>query len=149
MERLKEDVRENFELIKRLGLRVRTVYIGGGTPTILTEEQLRDLLSHIASLTDVNALDEYTMEAGRPDTITKEKLDVAKELGVTRISVNPQTMDDRVLALMGRNHTAADIIRMVRTLILKLGHTRQFTKHGVAVEHPCQLCMSGHMRLYK
>lgn len=109
--RLKEDIRENFALADRLGLRVRTVYIGGGTPTILDEEQIRDLLSHIASLTDVSALDEYTMEAGRPDTITEEKLRIAKEYGVTRVSVNPQSLCDEVLCGIGRNHSVEEFFR--------------------------------------
>ncbi len=108
---LKEDIRENFELIAKLGLRVRTVYIGGGTPTILDEEQLKGLLAHIASLTDVAMLDEYTLEAGRPDTITGEKLAIAKEYGVTRISVNPQSLCDDVLCGVGRKHTAEDFFR--------------------------------------
>jgi oxygen-independent coproporphyrinogen-3 oxidase len=111
LERLKEDIRENFDLIKRLGLRVRTVYIGGGTPTILTEDQIRDLLSHIASQTDVSALDEYTMEAGRPDTITGEKMRIAKEYGVTRVSVNPQSLCDEILCGIGRNHSVEEFYR--------------------------------------
>ena len=109
--RLKEDIRSNFETIDRLGLRVKTVYIGGGTPTILSEEQIRDLLSFIASLTDVTKLEEYTMEAGRPDTITEEKLNIAREYGVTRVSVNPQSLSDDVLYGIGRNHTAEDFFR--------------------------------------
>ena len=111
LERLKKDITENFELINRLGLRVRTVYIGGGTPTILTEEQLRGLLTHVGSLTDVSLLDEFTLEAGRPDTITAEKLAVAKEHGVTRISVNPQTLCEEVLLGIGRNHTVDEFFR--------------------------------------
>ena len=111
LERLKVDIRSNFETIDRLGLRVRTVYIGGGTPTILTAEQLRELLSYISSLTDVKALDEYTMEAGRPDTITEEKLVIAREYGVTRVSVNPQSLSDDVLYGIGRHHTAEDFYR--------------------------------------
>ncbi|MBQ9086275.1 MAG: coproporphyrinogen dehydrogenase HemZ [Clostridia bacterium] len=109
--RLKEDIRSNFALIDRLGLHVRTIYIGGGTPTILSEEQIRDLLSHIASLTDVSALDEYTMEAGRPDTIASEKLAIAKEYGVTRVSVNPQSLNDDVLCGIGRNHNSEEFFR--------------------------------------
>ncbi|MBP3369559.1 MAG: hypothetical protein J6L85_02300, partial [Clostridia bacterium] len=66
LEKLKDDIAANFDLIARLGLRVRTLYIGGGTPTILDEAQLRDLLGFIASKTDVSLLDEYTLEAGRP-----------------------------------------------------------------------------------
>ena len=111
IERLKVDIRANFETIDRLGLRVRTLYIGGGTPTILSEDQLRDLLSYISSLTDVSTLEEYTMEAGRPDTITEEKLSVAREYGVTRISVNPQSLSDDVLYSIGRHHTAEDFYR--------------------------------------
>ena len=111
LEKLKEDIRQNFETINKLGLRVRTMYIGGGTPTILTAEQMRDLLSYVASLTDVSKLDEYTMEAGRPDTITEEKLTVAREYGVTRVSVNPQSLCDDVLCGIGRNHTAEEFFR--------------------------------------
>ena len=111
LERLKEDIRSNFETIDRLGLRVRTVYIGGGTPTILNEEQIRDLLSFVASLTDVTKLEEYTMEAGRPDTINEEKLRIAKEYGVTRVSVNPQSLCDEVLCGIGRNHSVEEFFR--------------------------------------
>lgn len=111
LEKLKVDIRSNFETIDRLGLRVRTVYIGGGTPTILSAEQLRDLLAYISGLCDVKALDEYTMEAGRPDTITEEKLVIAKEYGVTRVSVNPQSLSDDVLYGIGRHHTVEDFYR--------------------------------------
>ena len=79
--------------------------------TILSEEQIRDLLSYVASLTDVSQLDEYTMEAGRPDTITEEKLAIAREYGVTRVSVNPQSLSDDVLYGIGRHHTAEDFFR--------------------------------------
>ena len=108
LEKLKEDITANFELIEKLGLRVRTLYIGGGTPTILDEAQLRDLLAFICTKTDVSALDEYTLEAGRPDTITAEKFAIAKEYGVSRVSVNPQSLCDDVLCGVGRNHTVAE-----------------------------------------
>lgn len=111
LERLAEDIRANFAVIRRLGLRVKTVYIGGGTPTILDAEQLKKLLSLIASLTDVHALEEYTLEAGRPDTITREKLDIARTYGITRVSVNPQSLCDDVLCGVGRNHTAEEFYR--------------------------------------
>ena len=100
-----------FKKIKELGLRIATVYIGGGTPTILTADQLRVLLSKIAELTDVSALEEYTLESGRPDTITAEKMAVAKQYGVTRVCVNPQSMSDVVLENIGRTHTAEDFLR--------------------------------------
>ena len=111
LERLKKDIKVNFELIKELGLHVKTVYIGGGTPTILTERELSDLLLTIGEHVDVSALEEYTLEAGRPDTITLEKLAVAKACGVTRISVNPQTLCPEVLDHIGRHHSADDFYR--------------------------------------
>lgn len=111
LEKLKNDIRFNFELIKRLGLNVKTVYIGGGTPTILDEGQLRDLLSFISEQTDVGALEEFTLEAGRPDTISLEKFLVAKEHGVKRVSVNPQSLCDEVLCGVGRNHSVEQFYR--------------------------------------
>ena len=111
LEKLKVDIADNFALIKRLGLNVKTVYIGGGTPTILDGAQLRDLLGFICTQTDVSALEEFTLEAGRPDTITKEKFDIAKEFGVTRVSVNPQSLCDEVLCGIGRNHSVEEFYR--------------------------------------
>jgi len=104
--RLKEDIKRTVDLISELGLSIATVYIGGGTPTILSEEQLEDLLSHVASLVAVDSLMEYTLEAGRPDTISEGKLAVAKKYGVTRISVNAQTMNNDILRGIGRNVSA-------------------------------------------
>jgi len=101
-----KDIRNVFATIEKLGKRVATVYIGGGTPTTLSGKQLRKLLSTVASCTDVTALDEFTLEAGRPDTITADKLRIAAEFGVTRVSVNPQTLADDVLENIGRKHTA-------------------------------------------
>ncbi len=111
LEKLKVDIKSNFDTISRLGLRVRTVYIGGGTPTILDEGQLEDLLSFIAKQTDTDKLDEYTLEAGRPDTITAEKFAIAKAYGVTRVSVNPQSLCDEVLCGIGRSHSSNDFFR--------------------------------------
>ena len=108
---LMDEINKTFALIKELGLRVRTVYIGGGTPTILDDGQLEWLLSTVENNTDVSALEEYTLEAGRPDTITAEKMRIAREHGVTRISVNPQTLNDDVLRIIGRSHTADDFLR--------------------------------------
>ncbi len=86
--------------------KIQTIYIGGGTPTSLNELQLEKLLSFISSTLDLSNLKEYTIEAGRPDTITKEKLSIIKKYGATRISINPQTMNEQTLKLIGRNHTA-------------------------------------------
>ncbi|MBR5144330.1 MAG: coproporphyrinogen dehydrogenase HemZ [Clostridia bacterium] len=102
------DLEDTFDTIKRLGLKITTVYIGGGTPTTLSADQLRVLLSKISEHVDKKSLLEFTLEAGRPDTITREKLEVAKEYGVTRISVNPQTLNDDVLRDIGRKHTVDD-----------------------------------------
>lgn len=108
---LAADLEKTFSKIHELGMRVRTVYIGGGTPTILSADQLRFLLGKIAELTDVHALEEYTLESGRPDTITAEKFAVAKEYGVTRVCVNPQSLCDEVLQGIGRLHTSEDFLR--------------------------------------
>jgi len=111
LQKLKTDIKANFDLIKKLGLNVKTVYIGGGTPTILDERQLEELLRFVSEQTDVDALDEYTLEAGRPDTITAEKFALARAYGVTRVSVNPQSLCDEVLCGIGRSHTSEDFFR--------------------------------------
>lgn len=96
-------------LIDEIGLHLETVYMGGGTPTVLTAQQLDRVLSTVNESFDMSGIREVTVEAGRPDTITAEKLAVLKKNGVGRISINPQTMDDEVLAAIGRKHTAEDV----------------------------------------
>lgn len=108
---LLDDLDEVFSIIKELGLYLTTVYIGGGTPTTLGAEQLERILSRIYENTNGSKLAEFTLEAGRPDTITEQKLAVAKKYGVTRVSVNPQTLDDNILKEIGRKHTAEDFFR--------------------------------------
>lgn len=105
-----EELRDTAVLMEELGLRLETVYMGGGTPTVLTPEQLDRVLSTARSSFDFGGVRELTVEAGRPDTITPEKLEVMKKNGVDRISINPQTMDDGVLELIGRKHTAKDVV---------------------------------------
>ena len=107
---LHREIVATAEQVKALGLRVVSVYMGGGTPTTLSATQLDELCTWLAEEFDLSALREYTVEAGRPDTITEEKLQVLRRHGVDRLSVNPQTMDDAVLAAIGRKHTAADIV---------------------------------------
>ena len=97
--------------LKRSGCFVRTIYVGGGTPTTLSAGQLEALLGRVEERFDLSRCSEYTVEAGRPDTITAEKLAVLRRRGVERVSVNPQTMRDAVLTAMGRSHTASDILR--------------------------------------
>ncbi|GFI55594.1 oxygen-independent coproporphyrinogen-III oxidase-like protein HemZ [Clostridiales bacterium] len=108
-------IRSVFATIGRLGLEVATVYIGGGTPTTLNVSQLDTLLGVIGECWDVSRLQEFTLEAGRPDTIDSEKLAVAVRRGITRISVNTQTLNDAVLAAVGRRHTAEDFYRAYQT----------------------------------
>ena len=103
------ELRDIAVLISELGLRLETVYMGGGTPTVLTAEQLERVLSTVNESFDMSGVREVTVEAGRPDTITAEKLAVLKKCGVGRISINPQTMDDEVLAAIGRKHSAEDV----------------------------------------
>ena len=112
LDRLIEELKTMFATIRRLNLNLKTVYIGGGTPTILTAEQLERLLGTIYDNCDVSALEEYTLEAGRPDTITLDKLITAQKFGVGRISVNPQTLNDELLSSIGRSHTVEDFFRV-------------------------------------
>lgn len=111
LEVLKEEIRAKTALAKENGHRITTVYMGGGTPTTLSAPQMRDLMETVSKEVDVSALLEYTVEAGRPDTITEEKLKVIYGNGATRISVNPQTLNDEVLQTVGRKHTVADFYR--------------------------------------
>ena len=102
------------QTVDHCGLRIRTFYIGGGTPTSLSAAQLEQLMAHIANTFDLAALDEYTVEAGRPDCTDAEKLRILKKYGATRISINPQTFSDQVLRNIGRCHTAQDIVDCFR-----------------------------------
>ena len=110
LDALEKEIAATAARVKKLGLRPVSLYMGGGTPTTLEAPQLDRLCAVLAENFDLSALREYTVEAGRPDTITEEKLRVLRAHGVDRVSVNPQTMSDRVLELIGRRHTAADIV---------------------------------------
>lgn len=111
LEELLRDIDDLFATIRELGLTVATVYIGGGTPTVLTPDRMARLLEKIGENVDPKTLMEFTVEAGRPDTITREKLDVIRDGGAGRISVNPQTLSDDVLRSIGRHHTVEDFYR--------------------------------------
>ena len=91
------------------GKNIRNIYIGGGTPTSLNEERLERVLKAVKENFDIENIAEYTVEAGRPDTITKEKLEIIKKYGADRISINPQTMCEKTLSLIGREHTPSQI----------------------------------------
>ena len=109
LEALLVEIARTAEAVRADGQRVVSLYFGGGTPTTLTAEQLDTLCAALAEHFDLSALREYTVEAGRPDTITPEKMAVLKKWGVSRVSVNPQTMSDEVLEAIGRRHTARDV----------------------------------------
>lgn len=111
---LKREICETARLLHDKKLHIDTVYIGGGTPTTLTALQLQDLGYHLQSCFDLSAIREFTVEAGRPDTITKEKLEAIRRIGASRISINPQTMNDDVLFMTGRKHTVQDSIDAFR-----------------------------------
>lgn len=104
---LKREIEETAELLKCLSRRVRCVYIGGGTPTALNEEMFADML--YSAKKHFNPYLEFTVEAGRPDTITENKLRVMKDCGVDRISINPQSMNDETLNKIGRSHSPEEI----------------------------------------
>ena len=97
---------------KAKGKRLDSIYIGGGTPTSLSAQQLDTLMGSASEIFDTDRLLEYTVEAGRPDTITPEKLAVINKNGAGRISINPQTMNDKTLQLIGRKHSVDDIKRV-------------------------------------
>ncbi len=107
---LHKEIDETGAAVRAAGQRPVALYFGGGTPTTLTAAQLDGLCTWLEAAFDLTALREYTVEAGRPDTITAEKLSVLARHGVTRVSVNPQTMSDEVLEAIGRRHTARDIL---------------------------------------
>lgn len=101
-----EEIKRTAEIANKLGLRLETVYFGGGTPTTLSAEQLDTVLGTVNNSFDMSTCHEFTVEAGRPDTIDIAKLFALKENKVDRISINPQTVNDEVLKTIGRKHTA-------------------------------------------
>lgn len=124
-------VREYIDALKKeidyvasdfAGRRLDSVYIGGGTPTSISAEDLREIIRYVKDSLDMSAVREFTVEAGRPDSITREKLSMLKEEGITRISINPQTMNDKTLKIIGRQHTTEQI-KEAFGLARECGHT--------------------------
>ena len=102
----------NREYKARLGNSIESIYIGGGTPTTLNAGQLERLINELSNAFEIKPSEiEFTVEAGRPDTITEDKLQVLKDKGISRISINPQTMKDETLSLIGRDHSSDEIIK--------------------------------------
>ena len=109
LEGLLREVEETGRVLRETGLNIRSFYMGGGTPTTLSAEQMDRLLSKCEECLPLERCTEYTVEAGRPDTITREKLEVLKAHGIGRVSINPQTLEDPVLEAIGRRHSSGDI----------------------------------------
>ena len=115
IKKLTEEIILTGKIIKDLGLNLKTVYIGGGTPTTLGCEYLEILLTAVKNNFDLSDLKEYTVECGRADTITRDKLELLKSFGVDRISINPQTLNDDILRKIGRCHTVDDFFKAFET----------------------------------
>ncbi len=105
-----DELKVTGEIARSLGLNLSTVYVGGGTPTTLLAEQLKRVMGAVGQSFDLSSATEYTVEAGRPDTIDADKIRAILEGGATRISINPQTLNDKVLENIGRRHTAQQTI---------------------------------------
>lgn len=111
---LHTEILKTGELLKKFKLEVETVYIGGGTPTSLTPDQLAGIIKLVNSELISEETKEFTVEAGRPDTISGEMLRVLKDGGVNRLSINPQSMQVKTLAAIGRDHSPDDVIEKVK-----------------------------------
>ena len=122
VEKLLEEIKITAKIAKRNNLKLKTVYIGGGTPTTLSAQQIALVMGAVKDNFDLSDVSEYTVEAGRPDTITKEKLEKILFYGATRISINPQTMSDEVLEIIGRRHTSKQTVDCFN-LARKVGFT--------------------------
>ena len=107
---LEREITLAARMVQDTGLRIKSFYMGGGTPTTLSARQMDHLLTHLNRSFDLSGVVEYCIEAGRPDTIDREKLQVLLDHGADRISVNPQSLDDNVLRAIGRRHSATDIL---------------------------------------
>ncbi len=111
IKRLSQELLSVCSFVKANGLNIMTVYVGGGTPTVLCEDDMRFLLDRVTENIDISNLSEFTFEAGRPDTVNKSKLLLLKQYGVSRISINTQTTNDEILRSVGRNHSFSDYKR--------------------------------------
>ncbi len=109
------EIKEMGRAINRLGLIVDTIYIGGGTPTVFSRLQLEKIIKELQKYFSSSRLKEFTVEAGRADTITREKLEMMYKLGIDRISINPQTMNQKTLDKIGRQHTVQEVYTAFKT----------------------------------
>ncbi len=114
VEHLVKEINETGKIARANGLQLESIYIGGGTPTTLSAEQLTEVIRAISNSFDLSSCREFTVEAGRPDTITEAKLLALKNSAVDRISINPQTFNNEVLEAVGRRHTAEDTVKIFK-----------------------------------
>ena len=110
LQALNYEIKELGAVIRKLDLKVNTIYIGGGTPTVLSSEKLEEIIRNLKKSFAIDNPREFMVEAGRPDTINQFKLKILKELGVDRISINPQTMNQSTLEKIGRGHSVEDVV---------------------------------------
>lgn len=116
MAALQKDIMAAKAAVAEYGFTVQNIYVGGGTPTALPDNYFADMLSMVYNSFYGQDVVEFTVEAGRPDSITPAKIAKMQELGVTRVSVNPQTMQDKTLKVIGRQHMSADVVNMFKAL---------------------------------
>lgn len=134
---LEQEITDAARMVAETGLSIKSFYMGGGTPTTLSAQQMDHLLTHLNKSFDLTNCAEYCIEAGRPDTITREKLQVLLDHGADRISVNPQSMEDEVLRAIGRKHTAADIeATMALTTSMGFPHVNMDLIAGLPADTP-------------
>ena len=113
VDNLCQEIRHTAQKAKETGLNLKTIYMGGGTPTAITAPMLEQVMKTVQECFDLSQVLEYTVEAGRPDCTDLEKLKIIKKYGATRVSINPQTFQDNVLKAIGRNHSHRDFLRCV------------------------------------
>lgn len=114
-ELLCREIEKTGQILKEIGFYVQNIYIGGGTPTTLSCKNLEKIFKSLHKFIDLSNLEEFTLEAGRPDTITPENMRLAKGYGVNRISINPQTLNDETLKIIGRKHTVNEFCDAFKT----------------------------------
>ena len=113
VDNLCQEIRYTAKKAEETGLNLKTIYMGGGTPTAITAPMLEQVMKTVQECFDLSKVAEYTVEAGRPDCTDLEKLQIIKKYGANRVSINPQTFSDNVLKAIGRNHNHADFLRCV------------------------------------
>ena len=136
---LLEELKETAKVADALGLNLRAVYVGGGTPTTFSAEQLSEMIRVVKDSFDMSQCEELTVEAGRPDTIDRAKLDALLKSGVSRISINPQTLQDNVLENIGRRHTAQQTVDAFHLAL----DPENVTVHALALKRSSFITQSG------